>query len=614
MAIRRPTNEDGWNFVYGGTTHDYNLSAVENLGIYGGSLGNEGLAFEIDAADQVIDFKSTPTVNGTAVAVSGSTNADTLDNKDSTEFAILNTASTFTAAQTINAANPVLIFKDTVDSLSDVGSQWYNTVSAHRWGWRFDGNDLSLYNHNGTPSASVTFALGTDVATFNQRPQHDASQLAAAVDDLDFFADVSYTPGLTTSDVLTWSGTAWEPQPAQGGSLTLNNLTNVTDTSSAANWYMYSTAAATWATRLGVPATDVTGSINAASLGGIAASGYAVLAENETVTGDWTFAGNDFNVTNGADAGWFDYVYGGSTSADKLVWARILDGTSERWAWLYDVAGNTDDLYLRKAGTTEVMRLDYSGNKVEFVNRPTVGGTTVALSTDTPTLGALSTHSDVNTSYGAGDLLYNSSGTWTGQTPAELSLVTNTDISVQGNGSHKGYLGPNDINFINGTNTTVTVTDAGAAITVKVDASGGVASSVVSNTDVDIHIDEDNNGSNSLRVFNGANTNIFNIDENGDIIQYGDSWVGGNIATGRKWEIASDGTTITFDNSNSGQNMVVGPTISSADTLTLQGQTAIYLDDNSTNNSRAAGIASITTSTTAPTADYTYGSLWLIYA
>jgi len=425
-----------------------------------------------------------------------------------------------------------------------------DSAGTEKWSFRFGGSDLHLYNHNGAPVSAVAFALGTNVATFNQRPFWDASGIAVAGDNLDYFNDVSYTPGLTANDVMTWSGSAWEPQPPVGGSLELVDLTDVTDGhGTTAGWFLR-TSGANWVAQSGIAIGDITGSINADSLGGLGAAGYAAIDDNETITGSWTFADNDINVINGSDAGWIDYKYGGSTTVDKVVWARILDGTTERWGWRYDVADNTDDLYLVKLGSTEVMRFDYSANLVSFPTRPKVGSTDVALTTDTPTLGALSTHSDVGTDYAAGDILWNSSGTWLGRTAAELGIVEDTDISVQQNSTHRGYLGPNDINFINGTNTTVVVADAGAALTVRVNAS---ISTLTSTTGVDIDINTDG-GSDPFRVRTTATpTPILTLTSAGDMTIDGDL-IGGDAATGTRWTCYNSGYA-TFGASNSGDNV-----------------------------------------------------------
>ena len=92
-----------------------------------------------------------------------------------------------------------------------------------------------------------------------------------------------------------------------GGGGLLGDLTNVTDTSSGAGWFMRSTAAATWATQSGVNETD----INDGSI-------YARLAADETVTGAWTF--NPGSVVIGTEPGGSDPLrVGGNILASGIV-------------------------------------------------------------------------------------------------------------------------------------------------------------------------------------------------------------------------------------------------------------------------------------------------------
>lgn len=525
-------------------------------------------------SDGVVNFSSEPTVGGSPIGDGG--NADTVDNYHASDFLLSGSSDTFTGdTLTIQSATPVVDFKFSTapGGYVETGPAFTNSSSQKRWRYIFNDTDLEFQAWNGSWSTVLHFDVAYDRVEFTQRPTEDgygAATLGVPVgevifsgDDLDALADVNYTTTPSEGQVLIWDNANgyWEPGTAAVGSHTLGSHSNVTDASSASGWYLRTTGATTWAAQSGVPFTDITGTVDADTLDTYDSSAFPRKAENATVTGGWTIQSNTWEIQNSTNAGFISYKYGGTTSADAVVVWRVLDNTTERWGWRYDVAGNTDDMYILKDSTTEVMRLDYSGNKVEFSNRPTVGGTTVALSTDSGSVALLSDIGDVNTGYGNQDLLYNSGGTWVGQTMTELGILHDGLISVQQADSFKGWFGGDfvNLNFEASSGATVSVVDEGATMTVTYGFDSSATGSAWGENDADynIGIDANGGGTNYFRVRTGtysAGTVILELNEAGDLTIDGDL-VGGNNATGTKWTAYNDGTYATFGASNSGDDV-----------------------------------------------------------
>jgi hypothetical protein len=57
---------------------------------------------------------------------------------------------------------------------------------------------------------------------------------------------------------------------------------------------------------------------------------------------------------------------------------------------------------------------------------------------------------------------------------------------------------------------------------------------IYSNANVDIHLDDDNNGANAFNIFNGADVNVFNVQEDGTVNIAGDVGIAGGVTAQNK--------------------------------------------------------------------------------
>lgn len=500
-------------------------------------------------SDGVVNFASEPTVAGSPIGDGG--NAATLDNLDSTQFLRSDTSDSFTGdTLTVESATPVLDFKFSTapGGYVEIGPAWTDSGGQKQFRYLFDDTDLEFQRWNGSWATMLRFDVAYNRLEFVQRPTEDGygagtlgvptGEVIFSGDDLDALADVNYTTTPTEGQALIWDNANqyWEPGSVAVGSHTLGSHSNVTDASTGAGWYLRTTGATTWAAQSGVPFSDITGTVDADTIDSIDSTNLAVITAQRTITANpWTFQNNN-------DTGYIDFKYGGSTTADKVVWARILDGTVEMWGWRYDVSGNVDDVYLVRGGATEVMRFDYSASLIEFASRPTVGGTTVALTTDAGAVANLDDIGDVSTDNASGDLLYNSSGTWIGRTPSELNLLTTTSIAAREEGTFKGWLDGPAIDFKAGSGASVTVADTSGVITVTYSVTGGTATNLVSSGSAYVQIDSDNSDTSSVfevrsdSATPGAGTPLFQIEQpvssNATIETYGTILKLGSLNTG----------------------------------------------------------------------------------
>ena len=153
---------------------------------------------------------------------------------------VLSVVNTFTANQKITAANPTLTFKDTADSLDEVGPRWEDSTGTARWSFQHDGNDLYIFEHNGTPEAVVKFDLGFGRLEFpvGRRPGvegNSGSTLGAlsigdevifSGDPLDSFDAITLT-AIASGELLQWNGAVWINQTLAEAGIEVTGHTHV---------------------------------------------------------------------------------------------------------------------------------------------------------------------------------------------------------------------------------------------------------------------------------------------------------------------------------------------------------------------------------------------------
>ena len=253
----------------------------------------------------------------------------------------------------------------------------------------------------------------------------------------------------------------------------------------------------------------------------------------------------------------------------------------------------------------------------------------------------LSDIGDVNSGYEDTDLLYRNGTSWVGQTRIELGLMTTLSVMVDGSlkGSHQ------KINFIEGSGVTILGENNDPSnrvdVTISVDPAGNISSGGSNDGDYDIVIDANSGSTSVFRVENSAQS-LMTVNETGDLNCIGDVQaqnvyatdnfeLGGTSGTpecsiisntaylqldagGYLWCVDGD---IRIGPSATGDMKINEPTAGKWTIYTPGSTTAtgngLYLDDGGTNNAKVVSIKAITTSGTAPTGDYPYGTLHLIY-
>ena len=383
----------------------------------------------------------------------------------------------------------------------------------------------------------------------------------------------------------------------------LDDLTNVTDTSAAAGWFIRSSAAATWVTQLGITEADITDLGPYLLLAGGDLTGPLTITEAVGATALVIDSNNTplSLISSAAGTNWIQFNDAGTLGRVGFSSASAMG-----------IAAQTANIHINftVGGTGEVQ---YNGVEIATLNDLTGFITEAQGDVRYGQLAAANAWSAVNTFSDAVELGTVGTLDVTGAL-AYFASTGSIELMVDDNNIGTAFFFRIATDGGPGAGTTLLqIDDDGSAWSAGpfgVDGSIGtpdlsITGGAFAKISTPVTFIQYDVAANQYHYFTVNNAAVGFIGTNATEGPY--LKIGSSISTDLR---ISEPTATEWTMEARSTNLLVLKTAAGTSTPTGQG---VYIDDGATNKAKAASVKNITSSGTAPVGDYPYGTLHLIY-